>query len=255
MHMPDMHASPYSAAPIEVPSAMAARGQVRWRFLLAVAACSIAFAAGRCRSGQGAAHRAIRHRHARPAAIRRRSVVPGHHGDLRAAVRMGLPVAHAEAHAADGGRTAGDHGRRPRVDDPAEAGDPVHRRPRVQGQAARARRRGLRLLVQALARSERCAAAASRSSPTSSSARGRSSRPPRRRASSTSTRRSKACARSTATRCRSGCRNPIIRPCATCWASSAPSRARWWRPPVPTCAPAPSARARFASRNGSAARA
>ena len=156
----------------------------------------------------GPAHRAVRHRHARPAAVQRRSVVPGHHGDLRAAVRMGLPVADAEAHAADRGGAAGGDGRRPRVDDPAEARNPLHRRSGVQGEA-RASSSPRTTSTRTSAGSIRTGAApASRSSPTSSSARGRSSKPPRRPASSTSTRRSRACARSTATRCRSGCSEP-----------------------------------------------
>jgi hypothetical protein len=61
------------------------------------------------------------------------------------------------------------------------------------------------------------------------------------------------CARSTATRCRSGCRSPTIRTSVTCWASSARRRARSSKPQGSTSAREPSAPARSASRNGSAA--
>ena len=67
---------------------------------------------------------------------------------------MGLPVADADAFAVDRSGHARDHGRRPGVDDQVETGNPVPRRPGVQGQAARARGDGLHLLLQALARSQ-----------------------------------------------------------------------------------------------------
>ena len=122
------------------------------------ARCARARVCGACRRpGEGAAARLARHRHARRAGVRRRPVVPGADGDLRAALRVGLPRVAAEALAAHRRGAAGDHRRREDLDHPDEAGHPLHRRPGLRRQAARAHRRRLRLFVQALDGPERAA--------------------------------------------------------------------------------------------------
>ena len=96
---------------------------------------------------------------------------------------------------------ARDHRRRPHLDDPHQAGNPVRRRPGVQGQAARAGRRRTTSIRSSGGSTPTSSAAAIRPSPTCWSARGRSSTRRRKPASSTTTRRSTACRRSIATRC------------------------------------------------------
>ncbi len=71
------------------------------------------------------------------------------------AVRMGLSRIAAEALAADRSGTDRVRRRRKALDPAHQAGNFFHRRPRFQRQAARAGGRRLRLLVQALARSQR----------------------------------------------------------------------------------------------------
>ena len=143
--------------------------------------------------------------------------------------------------------------RRTRVDDPAEARHPLHRRPGVQGQAARARRRGLRLFVQALARSERAARRPA----------GPHRPHPRRAAGGRSRQEDRQ------VRFRRADRGPprarslhAADPDERAQLSEHPRhaelrrrrpRAKSSRRPGPTCARAPSAPARSASRNGSAA--
>ena len=122
------------------------------------ARCARTRVCGACRRpGEGAAARLAGHRHARRAGVRRRSVVPGADGDLRAALRVGLPRVVAEALAAHRCGAAGDHRRREDLDHPDEAGHPLLRRPGLRRQAARAHRRRLRLLVQAVDGPERAA--------------------------------------------------------------------------------------------------
>ena len=77
--------------------------------------------------------------------------------DLRAAVHVRLSRAAAPDHPEHRGGDARDLGGRPHVEDPHPPGHLLHRRSGVQGQEARARRRRLRLCVQAAARPEGCA--------------------------------------------------------------------------------------------------
>ncbi len=102
------------------------------------------------------------------------------------------------------------------------------RRSRVQGQEARADRRGLRLQHQAHLRPEGALVLAVCVRASSGRASTRCSRARARPAASTTTRRSRACRRSTATRCASGSRSPTTRFAALAHLRrrSPPSRAR-----------------------------
>ncbi len=103
---------------------------------------------------EGAAHREQRHRHARPAAVAGQVLERHRGGDLRGAVRVGLPQPAAGARAAHCRCAAGGFARRQDLDHQGQAGHPVHARPGVSRQAARTHRRRLRLLDQAFARPE-----------------------------------------------------------------------------------------------------
>jgi len=74
--------------------------------------------------------------------------------DLRSALRVRLPRAAVQDHSQHGCCNARHLGRRPGVEDPRAARHLLQRRSGVQGQEARARRRGLRLLDEAAARPE-----------------------------------------------------------------------------------------------------
>src|SRR5215467_6326679 len=121
-------------------------------FCLAGDGC-LRFGAGG-RPEQGAAHRLARHRDARPASVQRRPVVPGDRGDLRGALRVGLPRVGAYAHAGDRRQSTADQRRRIDLDGQTQARRLFHRRSCVQGQAAGADRSGCGVLDHALDRPE-----------------------------------------------------------------------------------------------------
>ena len=129
-------------------------------------------------------------------------------------------------------RHAADHRRRPHLHDQGQARHLLRRRPGVQGQAARADRRGLRLQHQAHLRSRRCARTGCTCSSTVWSGSTRCLPARARPAASTTTPRSRACRRSTATRCASASRSPTTRssggsPTPRCPRSRAKSSTRY----------------------------
>ena len=73
---------------------------------------------------------------------------------VRDAADLRLPRATLEARAAHCGGASGDHRQRQDVHGPHPEGHPFHRRPRVQGEEARAHRGGLRVFAEAIDRPE-----------------------------------------------------------------------------------------------------
>ena len=107
------------------------------------------------RPGQGAAGVDRRRRDGvRPAGGRRRVLELRQSRDLRPAVPLRLPGAAVQADAQHRAGAAGNLRRRPDLDDAGPARHLLRRRPGVQGAAARAGRRRLRLRDQAHSRSE-----------------------------------------------------------------------------------------------------
>ena len=106
-----------------------------------------------------------------------------------------------------------------------QEGHLLHARSGVQGQEARARRRGLRLLAQAARRSEDPLAVDVAARGQDRRPRRASPRARRRPASSTTTRRSRGSRPSTATRCAFGSSSRTTT-CRTCWRTSRPARSR-----------------------------
>ena len=90
----------------------------------------------------------------RPAGVQRQLFLVGGRRDLRSALHVRLFRTAGAARPAHGGRAAADHRRRPHVHAEGAARHLLRRRPRVQGEEARARRRGLRLHDQADVRPE-----------------------------------------------------------------------------------------------------
>ena len=122
---------------------------------------------------------------------------------------------------------AGDHRWRAHVHDQGEAGHLLRGRPRVQGQAARARPPRTTSTASSGSSIRACARRRCTSSSISCGPGRRARRGAPRRASSTTTRRSKACRRSIATRCASG--SAIRTTCSSTGSPtsrSPPSRAR-----------------------------
>ena len=210
---------------------------------------------------------ARRQRAARPVRVRRdrlrsgageRSLFePRQRAHLRGAARLRPAGGPGAAGAADGRGDAGGLGRLHGLDGAAAARHPLRRRPGVQGPAARARRRRLRVRVQAHLRPGAARARRTPRSPrTASSASRRSGRARcATRSRSTTTASPKACARSTATRCSSSSpsrgrasrrRSPRAR--MRRW------RARSSRPIATTSWRTRSAPARIGSSRGAAAR-
>ncbi len=164
------------------------------------------------RSGEGAARRD--HRSPRPASIRRRrrtSTRTRSIGDLRTAVRVRLPCAPASYRSADRGGAARDFRGRPHVEDPDPQRHLLRRRPGVQGREARAHRARLRVFDEAPGGPE--GALAQRVHPARQARGSRRGAWRRPAASSTTTPRSRACARSIATRCSSSSSRPTTRSC------------------------------------------
>ena len=151
---------------------------------------------------QGAARRVSGRRDGvRPAGVGRRLLELHQPRDLRPAVPVRLSRAAVQDRPEHGGGAARDLRRRHDLDDQDQAGHLLRRRSGVQGKEARARRGGLRVFVEAHPRPQDPLAESAGLRPDLRRRATRSSRRRRRRASSTTTRRSKACGRSTATRC------------------------------------------------------
>ena len=145
----------------------------------------------------------------RPGAAQRPLFARPHRAHLRFAAHLRPPGAALQAEASRRRRHARGLGRLSHLHFPDPARHLLRRRPGVQRQAPRARRRGLRLQPEAHLRPEAEGAFAIRTSRTkaSSACRSCTTPPPRARSRSTTTPGSKVCRRSTATRCACGCAN------------------------------------------------